>query len=496
MKKSNKKYVLILLLFVGLYWGSRLINLTNLPIFTDEAIYLRWAQIALHDPQFRFISLTDGKQPSFIWIVMILMHYIADPLLAGRLASVAAGFLGMIGMYFLGFYLFRSEKVGIWSAFLYLISPFFLMYDRLALYDTLTAAFTIWSLFISIMLVRTVRLDVALILGLVLGGGLLTKSSAFFNVAFLPATLILFSWKKFELRRFISWLGLAGLASIMALIIYNALRLSPWFYIIGRKNREFVYSVAEWLTSPFQYFSSNLWGLSQWLWIYLTAPIVILILAGLVWNKKYLAEKLFLLITFLFPFLYLSFFGKVLFPRFLLFMSVPLYIMAAYGLSKLPDLLKNSLLLLGVYFLLLIYPALFSYRIIFNPVSAPLPDTERYQYLDNWPAGFGVSEAVSFLKKEALKQEVFVATEGTFGLFPAAIEIYFYADPRVEIKGYWPMTAEIIYKELVPKAASKPTYLIFKETQQIPKDWPLKLVLEVPRGKGETFLRMYQVLPQ
>src|SRR6266566_3301927 len=93
-----------------LYFITRLTHILSLPIFTDEAIYIRWAQIAMRDPAWRFISLTDGKQPMFVWIAMILLRFIHNPLLAGRTVSVIAGFFTMVGMYFLGSEIFKNKK--------------------------------------------------------------------------------------------------------------------------------------------------------------------------------------------------------------------------------------------------------------------------------------------------------------------------------------------------------------------------------------------------
>src|SRR6266571_4238197 len=98
--KKNAWVLLGLGVFV-LYFFTRFYNILGLPIFTDEAIYVRWAQIAANDASWRFISLTDGKQPMFIWIGMILMKLIHDPLLAGRMVSVIAGFFSMVGLFFL-----------------------------------------------------------------------------------------------------------------------------------------------------------------------------------------------------------------------------------------------------------------------------------------------------------------------------------------------------------------------------------------------------------
>src|SRR3989338_5377332 len=87
--------------FSVLYFATRLINLKIVPIFTDEAIYTYWAQVALHDPANRFISLEDGKQPLFIWIAAIFQKFISDPLLASRLVSVVAGGFSLVGIYLL-----------------------------------------------------------------------------------------------------------------------------------------------------------------------------------------------------------------------------------------------------------------------------------------------------------------------------------------------------------------------------------------------------------
>src|SRR3990172_10040431 len=96
------KYIALGFLALLIFLSSRLINIMSLPIFTDEAIYTRWSQIAKNDAAWRFISLTDGKQPLFVWIDMVFMRFVSDPLLAGRLVSVFAGLLTVIGLFFLG----------------------------------------------------------------------------------------------------------------------------------------------------------------------------------------------------------------------------------------------------------------------------------------------------------------------------------------------------------------------------------------------------------
>src|SRR4030043_655222 len=91
-----------------LFWGLgivliffllRLINLTILPIFADEAIYIRWSQVMRVESTLRFLPLSDGKQPLFMWLTIPFLQIFSDPLLAGRFLSVVAGFVSLIGLF-------------------------------------------------------------------------------------------------------------------------------------------------------------------------------------------------------------------------------------------------------------------------------------------------------------------------------------------------------------------------------------------------------------
>ena len=201
------------------------------------------------------------------------------------------------------------------------------MYDRLALYDSLVAAFFIWNLYLGILLVRRVRLDVALILGLTLGAGMLNKSSGFLSLYLLPVTLIL------RRNRFLQWAGLTIVAAVLSQILYGILRLSPLFHMIAIKNLVFVYSLREWVFHPFTFIWGNLRGLFDWLIHYLTWPVFIASLSGALFSRRKVREALFLLLYCFVPLAGLAGFGRVLYPRFVLFMAMPLLPLAALGLD-------------------------------------------------------------------------------------------------------------------------------------------------------------------
>ena len=494
LKKYRNEIILGLVLTL-VFFLTRLIHLTEMPIFTDEAIYLRWAQIAKNDASWRFISLTDGKQPLFVWLTMVVMKFVSDPLLAGRLVSTGAGFLTMIGMGLLGYELFQSRRVGWLSAFLYLILPFSLVYDRMALMDAMVGMFAIWNLYLAILLVKKLRLDVALIFGMTLGGGVLTKTSGFFNIYLLPATLVLFNWKdKKRYLRLAKWVFLAILAVLISQLFYGILRLSPWFHMVAQKDTTFIYPLRDWIYHPFTFFWGNLRGLFDWLKNYLTWPILILVTGSLVFIFKKPKEKVLLFAWFIAPFVALALFGKVLYPRFILFMSLPLLVLAAVFLDQVGSLLKNKLLFLLVLVIVLAYPLFFDWQILFNLYQAPLPQSDRDQYLNDWPAGGGVKEAVEFFQSQIQKGKIAIFTEGTFGLMPYSLELYLVDNPNVELKGIWPL--EKIPDEVLEIARGKPTFLITNATQVIPREWPLKLIEQYPKGQNDkVFLRIFTVIP-
>jgi 4-amino-4-deoxy-L-arabinose transferase-like glycosyltransferase len=425
------------------------------------------------------------------------MRLVNDPLLAGRLVSVLAGIVSLVGIYFLASEIFKNKKIGYLAAILYIIFPFALVYDRMALYESLVSAATIWALYLEILLIRLRRLDVALILGMVMGAGVLTKSSAFFSVYLLPFSLLLFDFKQKKWRReLVKWAALAGLSSIMAFGIYSMLRLSPFFHIIAEKTTLFVYPIKDWLSHPFEFFSGNLNGITDWFIAYTTIPFFILILISFfLGDKKTIREKLFLLSWFIIPFVLLALFGRVLYPRFILFMTMPLLVLAAFSLDHIMNLLKNNLQKAGVVCVALILLIRSDFYILTDFARAPIAKADTDQFINEWPAGGGVREIVSFLSVESKKGKIYVATQGTFGSLPTyAIEIYLDENKNIEKRGIWPLP-EDIPEDLVRRAKTMPVYLVLNDSPEPPAGYPVKLIQKFRKGIGDSYMSLYEVIP-
>ncbi|MBI4099502.1 glycosyltransferase family 39 protein [Candidatus Microgenomates bacterium] len=461
------------IVLVTAFLATRLANLGLIPIFTDESIYLRWSQIMAFDASLRFLPLTDGKPPLFMWLTSGVMRLLPqmDALLTGRLVSVAAGLGSVIGIFFASYILFKNRKISYLAALFYLLSPFTFFYDRFGLADSLLAMFGIWTLGLAVLLVRTIRLDVAMILGLTVGFGLLTKTPALFFFFLLPLSLLVGKWH---------WklIPLFAVVVVFAQAVFSILRLFPLFNMIDQKNHEFILTFPEFFRNPLQYFWGNLHSLVPWEISYLTIPVALLTLLAF---KKYFRPSLLLATLFLGHLIYMAVFNKVIYPRFLLTFTPYLLILAAVGLSFFS---QRKLVLVA--FLVFLYPAFTIFKLTTDPISAPLLQADRDQYLDGWAAGYGVTEVRAYLSKESkLHDKITIGTEGTFGLMPFALEIYKKDYPNVDIKPYWPLP------EKIPAGLD---YFIVYQRSAPPAGWPLELISKYRQGKGESSLQLYKVL--
>lgn len=450
----------VAILILGLV--IRLYQLTLLPIFADEAIYIRWAQVMKAEETLRFLPLSDGKQPLFMWLVIPFLKLFSDPLFAGRFVSVASGIGTLIGIFSLAYYLFKSKKVALVAGFTYAISPFSIFFDRMALVDSLLTCFGVWTLFFGALTVKTHRLDFAMITGFLLGGALLTKSTGLFFAILLPSAWIFSTWRKIpklSLLFFATYLIAAGM--------YNILRLGPNFHLIASRNQDYVFPLSHLWTNPrdpFIFFIDR-----SFEWIRMMGPWMVLVLwliSYLVAWTKHKKEVLVLTVWFLVPVLVQSEFAKVFTARYILFSLPYLFILGASVF-----LVKNENLrkLFVVGLIILIFQAVrFDYFLLTNPERANLPSSERSGYLEEWTAGTGIRQVADFIKEELARnpdQKIVVGTEGFFGTLPDGLQIYLEGAPRVRVIGVGISLNETPQSLKDSVASGNKTYLVINSSR-------------------------------
>lgn len=476
---SLKPLLLILLISV-LYFVLRLPNLTLQPIFADEAIYIRWAQVMKSEPTLRFISLTDGKTPLFMWTMIPMFKIFSDPLFAGRFLSILSGFATLLGVLFVGWKVF-SLRAGIWAAVLYAVVPYGVFFDRIALVDSMLASFTIWSLYFSLWLAKTPRLDLSMILGYLLGGSILVKTPGFLNIFSLPVTILGFKkTSKYSLvKLLIFWL----VSVIIALIIYNILRLGPGFSQLSGRNGDYIFSPLDLIDRPLDPLIPHFRDIVDWFPKLLTWPVLAAVLIGTVylWIKKIKFGGSVLLWA-LVPLLIQSIFLRTFTARYLFF-SIPLLLLiAAYGIDSLLTLKKGKLWVKVLLMLLLILPLPLNFDrlLIKSPENAPLPKEERSGYFEEWTAGYGFKQIAQYLIDQKKQGPVVVGTEGSFGTLPDGLMIYLDKANIAVIGGQATISAG-----LRDAALNSQVFFVANRSRMSKKIEDTILIKEYPKAKSE-----------
>ena len=491
--------ILIAAAIILLYLCSRIIRLDSFPIFTDEGIYIRWAKVAGADPNWRFISLTDGKQPLHTWGMIPFLKVFSDNLLlGGRSFSVLSGFVALCGMFATCTYLYGKKYAGYVGALLYTITPMFLFYDRLALADSAVNAGALWMLFGSLLLMRTLRLDVALSLGLGAGIVLLTKSSSqlFLGLSALaPLTQLYKKESRWKVRAATYYLLLV-VVGVIAFVIYNVQRLSPYLYLVAEKNKTFVLTFGEFISNPFALFWGNI-HLIPW---YVSAEMGYVLaffgIAGLyMYAKKDWQHALYVCLWILLPYLAITSFAKVLFPRYVLYLAGFLIVGATYWFvqaKRTTALVSAAVVLLSVGYM--------NYTIVFSQSQIPFPPVDRGQYIESFNAGWGVKDMIAYARERSAHdgKPVKIIAEGNFGVIGDMLEASINRDDTtLSVSGYWPLGEEQLKAEQA--ALADHTVLVVFSHRQRPEDipgiWPIKFLKEYKKPGGQDPFLLYELTP-
>jgi 4-amino-4-deoxy-L-arabinose transferase-like glycosyltransferase len=488
-------YPVLIVVFAALL---RLIKLGHFPVFADEAIYVRWAQIMRAEETLRFLPLSDGKQPLFMWLAIPFLKLISDPLYAGRMVSVLAGAGTVIGVYLISKKLFASEKAALLTALLAAVSPFLVFFDRLALVDSLLSFFAVWIFYFSVLNAEKLRLDLAMILGFLLGGAFLTKSPALFFALFLPLSILLVKLPKGNRLKIISKFILLTIVSLaIGYGFKNILRLGPNFSMLAARNLDYVYPYSHILNSPFSPLIPYLKDTFNYFWLLGPAALFGLFFVGLILTLPQKPKGLlYLLAWIVFPLIAITEYGKVFTARYILFIVPFVLIIAGTAFLPVKDLIKKAVMVLLLLFL--VQSGNFVYLLLSDFEKTSLPRSERSGYLEEWTAGYGIREVADFLKteqKDNPNEKIVVGTEGYFGTLPDGLQIFLNDTPQITVIGIG-LGIDRLPKQLIESTNNgNKTYLVINNSrlQANPDNIGLTLVAGYPKavnpdGDRETLL--------
>lgn len=384
---------------VAVYSSSRFVAATRgIPLFIDEAIHVDWAHPSARtflplDPSF------DGKWLSIKLFALATRLPGLNSVLAARLTVSVLGLLTAVAIYLIGRDLF-SRTAGAISASLYVVLPFTVIYNSLALSDGVQLAFAAWAIFAVVRVTRQKRaLGAAIALPLFLIAAILAKFSGVV-LAVIPLMAVLLLMKPAQWPR-----GLIRIAPTLVL----ALSLIGWLYTNGLLQVFNTKTSGEALGRT-SLIWQNLLLTGAWLAGLLTPVIAILSLGAFGWLFIRLRNRQtwflgFLLCLNVLPYVVAA---RVWYPRYLLLALIPIVLAIGATLTdsiglvaKDPRPRKATAILAVVVIGIFSWPIARSGFVLFDLPNANLPAIEQFQLVNGWPSGYGTPELVIFLREQS-----------------------------------------------------------------------------------------------
>jgi 4-amino-4-deoxy-L-arabinose transferase-like glycosyltransferase len=483
----KNKFLTLLTIF---YFVFRLVNLTKLPIFNDEAIYLDWGWRETHRAGFLYYSLYDAKQPFLMWIFGVAESLISDPLFAGRLVSVIIGFLTLVGIYKLAKYLFE-EKIALFSILLYVIIPIFSFYDRQALMESSIATVGIWSCFFLVKYLKETSLRYTIFAGITLGIGFFIKSSALVFVLSYALLVLGYSAMFKKVKMINDFLIMAG----FFLISISLLLINPQFWSTFASNSRYSLTLTELLSLPFGQWFSSLAANLQIAFFYITPLLFLISLAGivLIFIKKGSFKRLFLAF-FLLSFLIATLLVRVPTNRYLISFLPFLVIPASYLLVSF--LHKHKFFGAASMLIIFIIPLSLTLLQIISPVNylltmgkyAPFGDTN---YLQGFTSGYGVDETINYFQTISKSNKIIITVGENSGNPESAMLIYFNKNANVQVVYFDSRLFGPNLATLDCLSSDIPLYFVAREEQLVGLDKYLQKIKTIKNPYGKNTIGIY-----
>lgn len=499
MKKQLANYFLLLVAF--LFLVTRVINLGSFPLFVDEAFYVKFCDQFSGKPADFLFSLKYNTQPLFIWLSLIFFKTFKEPILATRLVSVFTGFLNLVTLFFLVKRFFPQVNK-FFPLFFYLFLPFNLLYDRLALLESLTLWAISFSVFLSLRLIEKPNFLNSLLLSFAFLLTGLTKQIALFGIILsfvLAGDYFFTSKKKSQERRlafFFSLSGLLGLSVFMAISLLSLGSFSNlWRHFISIPGEHFMAGEQRSLGMIFKTSKLNFFKLVLWLRAYLKTPIFIFTFLSLIWGLVNVKKRVWrrLLIWIAVVVLFEVPLTTIFYPRHLLPITIPIIILNSLMLTRVA---KKSRIKTIFLVLLLFFPCLqFGHQLLTEPEKASFALEDRFQYFEDWTSGKGYDEVARFLQNKADDKKLVVYTE-PYNLSLVSLKFHSSLKEKeiVFFQEEWlrdPIKVKPAQLFKIKEGEEK--YIIRNRNPGLPKDWPVELVKEIPKSSFRK-IEIYQVI--
>jgi hypothetical protein len=383
-----------------LAFALRLINLTLLPIFYDEANYLRWAKQTV-DKGDLSIALNEVSTLQ-VWLIALFYKLSPSALWIGRFVSVGVGLLLVALCYRLAWQLYGNKDIARLAALLYAVIPYALFHDRVAQNDGLLSLFVALVIWLSVRGIERPSLKYTLPLILAFGLAFLTKRSGIlFFVVPGVALGILYGWLGLKQR----WRWLLGVFVGFVGVTVPIVAIS-----VGSGDQLAAQTIFSTNSRWLDIWAENAKLLGDWFYHYfLFGSLIFLGVAMIKLIIRPRRQDVFLAVVALMPILFFAALSVRWYPRYLLPAIFPLMILLAGQIFSVAQWLSQqvrsrtgrylgparSISLLAA--MIVLPMGSFAFTLLRDPTNIALPEIDRWQYVSGWPAGYGLPEVAHYL---------------------------------------------------------------------------------------------------
>ncbi|KKR88145.1 MAG: hypothetical protein UU34_C0001G0142 [Candidatus Curtissbacteria bacterium GW2011_GWA1_41_11] len=469
----NKPQLLIWLILSFIFLFSRLINLSTLPLFSDEAYVIARAQ-ELWQTGDLLGMIKFTTQPILIWLVALFIKLPLGTVFAARLVSTLMGLITALLLAFTaGKFIHSNAK---WLAFLIMmILPFPFFYDRTLLFESSLLTWMTLAIFVPV-----VGLPLAI----------LTKQIGWLSVP----VIVMLHVKKIKI------LSISLITTFLVIFAIWLLALGSWeqiFKIIISQTAAPIGVNAN--------FKANLLLSKLWLTTYITWPFLLLMLLGLIREGVLTIKKRGLrpiLLIGLWSLLILFVETKIaviFYPRYLYPILIGVVLLATSALWMLFTLIRNyknplRLVTVLIGLIVIFYPSIkFGYTFMNSPKQSAIAHEDKLQFFDDWTSGVGSNEINIEIEKYLRSNNnltVYVESENSY-----FITLQRRNNPNFEIEiAHWlneplnEIPTNILEQE-------NETWFVRNRHPDIPEDWPVTLITKVQKSPSR-YVYLYRIIKQ
>lgn len=142
--------------------------------------------------------------------------------------------------------------------------------------------------------------------------------------------------------------------------------------------------------------------------------------------------------------------------------------------------------------LLVLVPSLISsWKIVMTPVSSDIPREDRFQFFEDWTSGVGSKEIADKIAKISNGKDVNIYLEEENSYFITLKSDLRLRHARVEIADWLVDPLTEVPKEVL--SDGKTSMFVRNRHPDIPVDWPVELILEVPKTDSRS-VYLYRIV--